>query len=225
MLENPGSRVAQAVGNGAEALNALLVRTPPGLLCLDVNMPIMSGLEALEAARQMCPETAVVMVTGCADRAFVTQAASLGARATSSKAAAPAYVENFPLFSVVAPRKTCAPMKACSHYREGDSPSRVLSTARHRTRLYRYLAHQWRRPPGQKELYRDIWLRVINARADYEVSASSAPGSTASPPPADRPLPHACPRKLRAWEAEGESIEDYPAPASATRRPRSNVYS
>ena len=41
---------------------------------------LFTHLEALEAARQMCPETVVVMVTGCADRAFVTQAASLGAK-------------------------------------------------------------------------------------------------------------------------------------------------
>jgi len=94
LLEESGIRVVQAVGNGAEALNALRAHRP-GLLCLDVNMPVMSGLEALEAARQICPETAVVMVTGCADRAFVTQAASLGARGYILKPLRPAYVENF----------------------------------------------------------------------------------------------------------------------------------
>lgn len=94
LLEESGIRVVQAVGNGAEALNALRAHRP-GLLCLDVNMPVMSGLEALEAARQMCPETTVVMVTGCADRAFVTQAASLGAKGYILKPLRPAYVENF----------------------------------------------------------------------------------------------------------------------------------
>ncbi|TXG85840.1 MAG: response regulator [Rhodocyclaceae bacterium] len=94
LLEESGIRVVQAVGNGAEALNALRAHRP-GLLCLDVNMPVMSGLEALEAARQMCPETAVVMVTGCADRAFVTQAASLGAKGYILKPLRPAYVQNF----------------------------------------------------------------------------------------------------------------------------------
>lgn len=94
LLEESGIRVVQAVGNGAEALNALRTHRP-GLLCLDVNMPVMSGLEALEAARQICPDTVVVMVTGCADRAFVTQAASLGARGYILKPLRPAYVENF----------------------------------------------------------------------------------------------------------------------------------
>ena len=94
LLEESGIRVVQAVGNGAEALNALRAHRP-GLLCLDVNMPVMSGLDALEAARQMCPDTAVVMVTGCADRAFVTQAASLGAKGYILKPLRPAYVENF----------------------------------------------------------------------------------------------------------------------------------
>jgi CheY-like chemotaxis protein len=94
LLEDSGIRVVQAVGNGAEALNALRAHRP-GLLCLDVNMPVLSGLEALEAARQMCPETAVVMVTGCADRDFVAKAVSLGAKGYILKPLRPAYVQNF----------------------------------------------------------------------------------------------------------------------------------
>lgn len=92
LLEEAGVRVVQSVGNGAEALNALRMHRP-ALLCLDVNMPVMSGMEALEAAREISPDTAVVMVTGCADRAFVAQAAALGARGYILKPLRPAYVE------------------------------------------------------------------------------------------------------------------------------------
>jgi len=94
LLEESGIRVVQAVGNGAEALNALRAHRP-ALLCLDVNMPVMAGMEALEAAREISPETAVVMVTGCADRDFVARAASLGARGYILKPLRPAYVEGF----------------------------------------------------------------------------------------------------------------------------------
>ena len=94
LLEEAGLRVVQSVGNGAEALKALGTHRP-ALLCLDVNMPVVSGLEALEAARQISPETAVVMVTGCADRDFVTQAAALGARGYILKPLRPAHVEGF----------------------------------------------------------------------------------------------------------------------------------
>lgn len=94
LLEENGLRVVQSVGNGSEAIVA--VRTHrPGVLCLDVNMPVMSGLEALPLVRELSPETVVVMVTGCADRAFVTQAAALGAKGYILKPLRPAYIENF----------------------------------------------------------------------------------------------------------------------------------
>jgi DNA-binding NarL/FixJ family response regulator len=94
LLEECGLRVVQSVGNGAEAVNAVKTHRP-GVLCLDVNMPVMGGLEALPLVREASPETAVVMVTGCADRAFVTQAAELGARGYILKPLRPAYVESF----------------------------------------------------------------------------------------------------------------------------------
>jgi CheY-like chemotaxis protein len=91
LLEECGLRVVQTVSNGAEAITA--VRTHrPGILCLDVNMPVMGGLEALPLLRELSPETAVVMVTGCADRNFVTQAAGLGAKGYILKPLRPAYV-------------------------------------------------------------------------------------------------------------------------------------
>lgn len=92
LLEEAGLTVAQSVANGAEALNALRSHRPT-LLCLDVNMPVMSGMEALEAARGISPETAVVMVTGCASSDFVAQAVALGARGYILKPLRPAYVE------------------------------------------------------------------------------------------------------------------------------------
>ncbi len=54
-------------------------------------------------------------------------------------------------------------------YREGDARAFDELYARHRGRLYRYLAHQ--APQQADELFQDVWMRVIRARRDYEPSA------------------------------------------------------
>lgn len=92
LLDDCGLRVLKAVGNGAEAVQAVRALRP-AILCLDVNMPVLGGLEALPLIREISPETAVVMVTGCADRNFVTRAAQLGARGYILKPLRPAYIE------------------------------------------------------------------------------------------------------------------------------------
>lgn len=94
LLEETGVRVVQSVANGAEAINAVRQHRP-ALLCLDVNMPVMAGLEALPVVREISPETTVVMVTGCADRSFVAQAVALGAKGYILKPLRPAYVQGF----------------------------------------------------------------------------------------------------------------------------------
>jgi len=49
--------------NGVVALE-LAERLRPDIICMDVMMPGMGGLEALQAIKAMHPETVVVMVTG-----------------------------------------------------------------------------------------------------------------------------------------------------------------
>ena len=83
LLEEAGVRVVQTVANGSEALNALR-HHQPDLLCLDVNMPVMDGMEALPQAVEISPETVIVMVTGCNDRQQIAQAAGLAPKAISS---------------------------------------------------------------------------------------------------------------------------------------------
>jgi RNA polymerase sigma-70 factor (ECF subfamily) len=53
-------------------------------------------------------------------------------------------------------------------YRDGDTASFEALYARYRSRLYRHLAHQCGDARLAEEFYQDIWLKVINARADYE---------------------------------------------------------
>lgn len=94
LLTDVGLRVLQTVGNGQEAINAVRTHRPT-VLCLDVEMPILSGLDALPLVRAACPETHVVMVTSIASREFVTRAAAQGARGYILKPVRPAYIEEF----------------------------------------------------------------------------------------------------------------------------------
>jgi CheY-like chemotaxis protein len=94
LLEEFGLQVVQTVANGTDAVTAARNHLPR-VLCLDVNMPEMSGLEALPLIRESSPTTAVVMVTGCADKAFVELAASQGARGYILKPLRPAHVLEF----------------------------------------------------------------------------------------------------------------------------------
>jgi RNA polymerase sigma-70 factor (ECF subfamily) len=53
-------------------------------------------------------------------------------------------------------------------YRDGDAGAFEALYRRYRGSLHRYLTHQCGSPASAEELYQDIWLKVINARADYE---------------------------------------------------------
>lgn len=94
LLKESRMTVVQSVSNGAEAVQAAK-NHQPAVLFLDINMPVMGGMEALPLIRQASPKTAVVIVTGCVDKQQVTRAAGLGAVGYIIKPLRPAYVENF----------------------------------------------------------------------------------------------------------------------------------
>ena len=76
--------------NGKQAIEQ--ASKSPDLILLDVNMPEMGGLEALPLIRAASPKTAVVMVTGSADKTVVAIAASHGASGYIIKPLRPAHV-------------------------------------------------------------------------------------------------------------------------------------
>lgn len=94
LLTELGLHVVGQAANGEEAIRTAKAHQPT-VLFLDVNMPILGGLEALPRIVEASPKTAVVMVTGDTSRTIVQQAAGLGARGYVVKPVRPAYVENF----------------------------------------------------------------------------------------------------------------------------------
>ncbi len=56
-------------------------------------------------------------------------------------------------------------------YRAGDAAAFEVLYGRWRRRLFRYLTQQCGQAGVCDELFQDIWLRVVNARAQYEPTA------------------------------------------------------
>lgn len=94
LLEESGLKVVQSAATGVEAVQAARTHKPR-VLCLDINMPVMGGMEALPLIREASPDTQVVMVTGAVDKKIVTEAAALGAVGYIIKPLRPVYVEAF----------------------------------------------------------------------------------------------------------------------------------
>ena len=78
ILRGDDCEVIGEASNGEQGLEMAL-RLRPNVVFLDVIMPKASGLEVLEQLRTELPETAVLMVTGTADRETVQAAITGGA--------------------------------------------------------------------------------------------------------------------------------------------------
>ena len=78
ILRDEGFSIAGEAKDGQSAL-AAVSKVTPDVVCLDINMPGMSGLDVLKAIQQAAPSTKVVMVTGDASMNTVREAVGLGA--------------------------------------------------------------------------------------------------------------------------------------------------
>ena len=56
-------------------------------------------------------------------------------------------------------------------YRDGDAAAFEALYARHRGGLYRYLLRQCRDAAAAEELFQDVWMNLVRARAAYTVQA------------------------------------------------------
>ncbi|NJN94505.1 MAG: response regulator [Anaerolineales bacterium] len=75
-LEDLGYRVAGEATNGGEAVE-LTRRLQPDLVLMDIEMPMVNGIEAARQIYQLCP-TPVVMLTAYETPALVQQASMAG---------------------------------------------------------------------------------------------------------------------------------------------------
>ena len=94
ILENIGIKVIGVASNGRDGVE-VVKKMHPALVCLDVDMPGMTGIEALPYVRAASPQTRVVMITGNAGRTIVEAAVSGGAKGYFLKPIRPAKVEEF----------------------------------------------------------------------------------------------------------------------------------
>jgi two-component system chemotaxis response regulator CheY len=78
VLGKLGQPVVLEAVNGQEAI-ATYALHKPDLVLLDVNMPVVDGVQALTSIRQSDPDALVVMLTSLANRQTVEECARLGA--------------------------------------------------------------------------------------------------------------------------------------------------
>jgi two-component system, chemotaxis family, chemotaxis protein CheY len=78
ILKQLGATRLLEASNGQQAL-AIFQQEKPDLVLLDINMPIMDGIETLKKLRELDPESVVVMLTTLASRSQIETALSLGA--------------------------------------------------------------------------------------------------------------------------------------------------
>lgn len=80
VLRRLGTPTIVEAKNGAEAVE-LFEREAPELVLLDVNMPVMDGLQALGRIREKNTDVTVVMLTSLANRSTIDEALQRGADA------------------------------------------------------------------------------------------------------------------------------------------------
>jgi two-component system chemotaxis response regulator CheY len=78
LLRHLGVDRIMEASNGSLAIE-LYKKEQPDLVMLDVNMPVMDGLETLRALKEINPDCVVIMLTSLANRQTIDQAAALGA--------------------------------------------------------------------------------------------------------------------------------------------------
>lgn len=78
ILTNQEIDVLAEATNGAQAVE-LVAQHQPDIACLDIDMPVMDGLDALREIHQKSPSTKVLMITGNAKREVVMEALKQGA--------------------------------------------------------------------------------------------------------------------------------------------------
>ncbi len=78
LIQKNGYNLANMCSDGSECLDTI-AEYPPDIILMDISMPVMDGLEALERIKRDFPGIKVVMVTAFGERDNVQRAMQLGA--------------------------------------------------------------------------------------------------------------------------------------------------
>src|SRR5258706_12455089 len=70
--------VIETAAGGQEALGMLKENGPYAVIVSDMQMPVMDGIQFLQNARVICPDTVRIMLTGNADQLTVARAVNEG---------------------------------------------------------------------------------------------------------------------------------------------------
>lgn len=71
-------KVVAEAGNGIEAVHHYRVHAPD-IVLMDMNMPVLNGLEALKTIKEMDPDARVIIVSAVDDQREILSALSMGA--------------------------------------------------------------------------------------------------------------------------------------------------
>jgi len=71
--------IVATADNGQDAINQA-GEHKPDYLCLDVNMPGMTGTEAIPGVKEASPDTKIIMISGCATMNLVKKSLDAGAQ-------------------------------------------------------------------------------------------------------------------------------------------------
>ena len=71
----------EVIGEAADGENGLILaaKLKPDIICLDIIMPKISGIDVLKRVKEILPRTVVLMITGKNDRPTVQEVLGAGA--------------------------------------------------------------------------------------------------------------------------------------------------
>jgi DNA-binding NarL/FixJ family response regulator len=78
--QQPGLSVVGEADDGRQAVE-MVKSLKPDVVVMDIGMPNLNGIEAARKVTEICPQTAVVMLSMHADEGYVLRALKAGARA------------------------------------------------------------------------------------------------------------------------------------------------
>lgn len=78
ILSQPDWQIIGEAGDGLQALE-LVALLRPHIVCMDINIPYLNGIEATRRIKQLTPTTRVLVITGYDDEEFQRESLAAGA--------------------------------------------------------------------------------------------------------------------------------------------------